>query len=134
MAYLSTNGLHWVAEQIATQSFAISCHTASPGNSGTSNELSSAGSRQYARKTVAASSITVENGAAEADNSAEIELFTPHADDAGQAISHLGYWRDPGSANEFFGWVALSSSLTTAAGAAVSVNAGSMDFTSELGS
>lgn len=133
--YLSTAALHWLAEQVAGQSFAVSCHTGSPGNSGTANELSTTGSRNYARKTVAASSLTVEANAAEADNTATITLFTPSTDDAsGSDITHLGYWRDPGGSNEFFGWIALGSALSIEVARAVTITAGSMDFTTQLGS
>ena len=120
--YISDYGLNWLAGLMAGQEITISLHTGAPGNSGTSNELSSTGGAAYARLAVAASDWSATG--AIADNDANIVVFTPNATDAGAIVSHLGYWHG----SSFFGWVPLAAPATLVSGTPFTLLAGTADF------
>ena len=138
MAYISAGGLNWLAARIAGVEITISAHTASPGDAGTANELSSSGGnpvRNYARKAVPAANWSAD--AATTDNDAVIEIFTPNATSAGDTVSHIGYWFPTGqisAASGFFGWVALRAGVTTVESEPLRIAAGTADFTFSLAS
>ncbi len=122
MAYASAYLLNWLAGKIAAEPITISLHTDEPGNDGTSNELSSSSPSNYARKLLAASgwSATL----AETDNDADLTIFTPNADAAGDTVTHVGYW----FGTNFIGWVALEEPQKTVDGTAFTIDAGTADF------
>ena len=135
MAYISAGGLNWLAARIAGVEITISAHTASPGDTGAANELSSAGARNYARKAVPAANWSAD--AATTDNDAVIEIFTPVAASAGDTVSHIGYWfpaAQISAAAGFFGWVALRAGVTTVEMEPLRIAAGTADFTFSLAS
>ena len=126
--YISTFAKNWLAAQIAGRAITLSLHTGAPGNTGTANELATAGAANYARKLVAANLWSVAANADTADKDADIEVFTPNATSAGADVTHVGYWFGA----DFFGWTTLAATVRTVDGQPFTIAAGTADFTVSL--
>ena len=120
--YVAPYFTQWVATQIAGQALTIGLHTGSPGNDGTANRANGNAGAPGVEKVVAAAGITATTGTA--DNDAEVEIFTPNATSAGQAITHFSY---KFGAN-FIGWIDLVAPVTTVDGVPFTVPAGLVDL------
>ena len=121
--YISDFALNWFTNQLAGQAITISLHTGVPGNAGADNEMSSAGNANYGRALVTADQWTSEMGTV--DNDANIDIFTPNADSAGQTVTHVAYWLGV----NFFGWTALTAAQDTFADVPFTIAAGTADIT-----
>ena len=119
---ISAFALQWLAQKIAAEAITISLHTGDPGAAGTANELATTGGSNYARKATTAADWTATTGTT--DNDADIEIFTPNAAAAGQAVSHVGYWLG----NNHFLSVDLVAPVTTVEGIAFPIAAGTADM------
>lgn len=123
MAYfVSPAARQWVAAKIAAEALTIGLHTAEPGNAGTTARANGNNGSPGVTKIVAGNKITAANG--EADNDDDVEIFTPNATSAGQAISHLSYTID----GTYFGWVSLQAPVTTVNGVPFVIAAGTIDM------
>lgn len=123
MAYfVSPAARQWVADKMAAEDLTIGLHTAEPGNAGTTARATANNGGTGVEKTVAKANITATSGTS--DNDADIEVFTPNATSAGQAITHLSYK----FGGTYLGWVSLQAPVTTVADVPFVIAAGTVDM------
>ena len=122
MAYQSPFYLNWLAKKVAAEDLTIGLHTGSPGNNGTSARAKNNSNTSGVTKQVAAADITADG--AVSDNDDVVEVFTPNATSAGQAISHLSYW----FGTDFVGWAQLAAPVTTVQNVPFEIAPGPIDF------
>jgi len=120
--YVSPAARQWLAGKLAAEDLTIGLHTAEPGNAGTTARAKSNTNTAGVTKVISASAITATSG--EADNDADVDVFTPNATSAGQAISHISYTID----GTYFGWVSLQAAVTTVNGVPFVIAAGTIDM------
>ncbi len=120
--YIAPAYAQWVATQIAGQALTIGLHTDAPGNDGTGSRANSNAGTPGVEKVVAANAIAAADGVA--DNDADIEVFTPNATSAGQAISHVSYKFGA----TFIGWASLAAAVTTVEDVPFVLAAGTVDL------